>query len=118
MIISLFLFLPLTNTTAILFGGATGFLWLATVPLTSGTVAQIFGSRYLSTLYGIVFFSHQLGAFFGVWLDGRVYDSTGSYTPIWLAAIALGVIAAVIHLPISDQPYAQTIPKRVAAQTE
>jgi MFS family permease len=115
-IISLFLILPLTNTTALLFGGAIGFLWLATVPLTSGTVAQIFGSRYLSTLYGIVFLGHQIGAFFGVWLGGLVYDSTGSYTIVWLAAIALGVIAAVIHLPITDQPYTRTLPAQAAAK--
>lgn len=115
-VIALFLLLPLTNATAIAFGGAIGFLWLATVPLTSGTVAQIFGSRYLSTLYGIVFLSHQIGAFFGVWLGGRVYDSTGSYTTIWLAAIALGVIAAVIHLPITDQPFAATAPAQSATK--
>ncbi|HRJ41548.1 MAG: MFS transporter [Caldilineaceae bacterium] len=116
-VLSLFLLLPLTNTTAILFGGAIGFLWLATVPLTSGTVAQIFGSRYLSTLYGIVFLSHQIGAFFGVWLGGRIYDSTGSYTIVWLAAIALSVIATLIHLPITDQPYARTLQPQVAAET-
>jgi predicted MFS family arabinose efflux permease len=102
-VISLFLLLPLTDGTALLFGSAIGFLWLATVPLTSGMVAQIFGSRYLSTLYGIVFLSHQLGAFLGVWLGGRVYDTTGSYLPVWLIAVALGVIAAVVHLPISDR---------------
>ena len=107
-VITLFLILPLSNTTAVLFGGAIGFLWLATVPLTSGTVAQIFGSRYLSTLYGIVFL--------GVWLGGRVYDSTGSYTTVWLAAIALAVIAAVIHLPITDQPYTRTSPAQAAAK--
>lgn len=116
-VIALFLILPLTNTTAVLFGGAIGFLWLATVPLTSGTVAQIFGSRYLSTLYGIVFLGHQIGAFFGVWLGGRVYDSSGSYTIVWLAAIALGVIAALIHLPITDQPYPRSVPTRIAAET-
>ena len=76
-IISLFLLFPVTETTAMVFGAAIGFLWLATVPLTSGTVAQIFGPRYLSTLYGIVFFSHQVGSFLGVWLGGRIYDATG-----------------------------------------
>ena len=70
----------MTDFTALLFGGLIGFLWLATVPLTSGTVAQILGSRYLSTLYGIVFFSHQIGSFFGgVWLAGWLFNSTGSY---------------------------------------
>ena len=101
---ALFVFLPVTQLSAILFGATIGFLWLATVPLTSGTISQIFGSRYLSTLYGIVFFSHQIGAFLGVWLGGRVYDSLGHYTPIWIAGIVLGVVAFFIHLPIKDKP--------------
>ena len=101
-VISLFIFWPITNTTAVFFGTAIGFLWLGTVPLTSGAIGQIFGVRYLATLYGFVFFSHQVGAFLGVWLGGRVYDSSGSYTIIWLAAIALGIFAALIHLPITD----------------
>ena len=103
-VISLFLVVPLTEVTALLFGGMIGFLWLATVPLTSGTIAQIFGSRYLSTLYGVVFFSHQIGSFLGVWLAGRLYDSSGSYDIVWLIAIALGLAASVIHLPIADRP--------------
>ena len=103
-VIGLFLFVPLTSFSALLFGGLIGFLWLATVPLTSGTVAQIFGARYLSTLYGIVFFSHQAGSFLGVWLAGRLYDATGSYDPVWWLAIVLGVAAALIHLPIADRP--------------
>ena len=103
-IISLFLFFPVTETTAMIFGAAIGFLWLATVPLTSGTVAQIFGPRYLSTLYGIVFFSHQVGSFLGVWLGGRIYDATGVYTPVWVIAIILGVLACIVHLPIADRP--------------
>jgi predicted MFS family arabinose efflux permease len=78
-------------------------LWLATVPLTSGTVAQIFGVRYLSTLYGIVFFSHQLGSFLGVWLAGRLYDSTGTYDIVWWMAIALALAATLLHLPIADR---------------
>ena len=103
-VIGLFLFVPLTSFSALLFGGLIGFLWLATVPLTSGTVAQIFGARYLSTLYGIVFFSHQAGSFLGVWLAGLLYDATGSYDPVWWLAIALGVAATLLHLPIADQP--------------
>ena len=103
-IISLFLLFPVTETTAMIFGAAIGFLWLATVPLTSGTVAQIFGPRYLSTLYGIVFFSHQVGSFLGVWLGGRIYDATGMYTPVWIIAIILGVLACIVHLPIADRP--------------
>ena len=102
-VIALFLVVPLTEFTALLFGGLIGFLWLATVPLTSGTVAQIFGTRYLSTLYGIVFFSHQVGSFLGVWLAGRLYDSTGSYDAVWIIAVALGLAATLLHLPIADR---------------
>ena len=102
-VITLFIVLPISNLTAIAFGGAIGFLWLGTVPLTSGMIGQIFGVRYLATLYGFVFFSHQIGAFIGVWLGGRVYDTTGSYMTIWLAAIALGIFAALVHLPITDK---------------
>lgn len=103
-VMSLFLVIPISNATALIFGGAIGFLWLATIPLTSGLVAQIFGIRYLSTLYGIVFLSHQIGSFLGVWLGGRAYDMTGSYQMVWLASIALGLIAALLHTPISDRP--------------
>lgn len=102
-VISLFIVVPLTNFTALLFGGLIGFLWLATVPLTSGTIAQIFGSRYLSTLYGIVFFSHQIGSFLGVWLAGRLYDASGSYESVWWMAIALALAATLLHLPIADR---------------
>ncbi|MEO0391980.1 MAG: MFS transporter [Pseudomonadota bacterium] len=101
-VIALFLLLPLTSVSAITFGAAMGFLWLATVPLTSGLVGQIFGTRYLSTLYGVVFLWHQLGSFLGAWLGGEAYERFGSYEPIWLASIALGVIAAILHIPIRD----------------
>ena len=103
-VFAIFMLAPVTNSSALIFGSAIGFLWLATVPLTSGMVAQIFGSRYLSTLYGFVFFSHQIGAFLGVWLGGRLYDTIGNYTPVWLIAIGLGVLASVANLPISDRP--------------
>ena len=103
-VILFFLLAPVTQTSVLIFGGAIGFLWLATVPLTSGIVAHFFGARYLSTLYGIVFFSHQIGAFIGVWLGGRFYDASGTYMPIWIAGIALGVFAALVHLPIPDRP--------------
>jgi len=109
-VIIIFLLFPITQFSALLFGGTMGFLWLATVPLTSGAVAQIFGTRYLSTLFGVVFFSHQVGAFLGVWLGGRIYDSSGSYDPIWYASIALGVLAALIHLPMTDRPVAKLQP--------
>ena len=104
-VIAGFIAIPINEITAIVFGAAIGFFWLATVPLTSGIVAQVFGTRYLSTLWAIVFFSHQIGAFLGVWLGGRVYDTTGSYTPVWLASIALGLFAGIIHLPISERPW-------------
>ena len=103
-VIAGFIAIPINEITAIVFGAAIGFFWLATVPLTSGIVAQVFGTRYLSTLWAIVFFSHQIGAFLGVWLGGRVYDTTGSYTPVWLASIALGLLAGIIHLPIREHP--------------
>lgn len=103
-VIGIFLFWPLSGATAVAFGAAIGFLWLGTVPLVSGAIGQIFGVRYLATLYGFVFFSHQIGAFLGVWLGGRIYDVTGSYTTVWWAAILLGVIAGLVHLPLNDRP--------------
>ena len=101
-VIAVFIILPLTPLTAIMFGAAIGFLWLATVPLTSGLVGQIFGTRYLSTLYGVVFLWHQVGSFLGAWLGGEAYERFGSYDSIWLASIALGLIAAILHFPIRD----------------
>ena len=103
-VIALFLLLPLSGASAIAFGAGIGFLWLGTVPLTSGLVARVFGVRYLSMLYGVVFASHQVGAFFGAWGGGWAYDVLGSYDLIWLASIALALFAAVIHIPIRDQP--------------
>jgi predicted MFS family arabinose efflux permease len=102
-VISLFLLGPINSTTAAIFGATIGLLWLATVPLTSGTVSSIFGTRHLASLYGIVFFSHQIGAFLGVWLGGRAFDLGGSYTPVWIAAVVLGVVASLIHLPIDER---------------
>lgn len=100
-VMTVFLLVPLTATTAIVFGATMGLLWLSTVPLTSGLVAAIFGPRYLSTLFGFVFLSHQIGAFVGVWLGGRVYDTSGGYGPVWATAVVLGVAAALVHLPIA-----------------
>lgn len=102
-VIVAFLLLPLTETSAWLFGMAMGLLWLSTVPLTNGTVASIFGVRYLSMLGGIVFLFHQLGAFLGGWLGGYLYDATGSYDLVWQISIALSVIAAVLNLPVKEQ---------------
>ena len=97
------LLVPLTPFTAILFGAAMGTVWLGTVPLTSATVAHLLGARYLTTMFGLVFFSHQVGGFLGVWLGGRIFDATGSYAPVWLIAVALSAAAVLIHLPIQDQ---------------
>ena len=102
LLIAVFLTLPLTNMTALAFAAGMGFLWLGTVPLTSGLLGQIFGVRYLSTLYGVVFMSHQIGSFFGAWVAGYAYDLTGSYDVAWIASIALGVLAAGVHLPVRD----------------
>ena len=103
-VIALFLFLPLTHASALVFAGAMGFLWLGTVPLTSGIVGRIFGIRYLSMLYGIVFLSHQVGSFFGAWMAGLIFDGTGSYNIAWGISIALGLFAGLVHLPIADAP--------------
>lgn len=98
-----FVLLPATPWSVWLFAAVMGFLWLGTVPLTNGLVAQVFGVRYITTLFGFVFLGHQVGSFLGVWLGGLVFDATGSYDAIWAAAIALGVIAAALHWPIDDR---------------
>ena len=103
-VIGAFVTLPVTESTAAIFGAAIGFCWLGTVPLTSGLVRQIFGARYLSTLYGLVFFTHQVGSFLGAWVGGRIYDYYGSYEPIWWSTVVLAFAAALIHLPINDKP--------------
>ena len=103
-VITLFLLAPATEWAVWLFSASFGLLWLGTVPLTSGLVGDVFGPRYLATLFGIVMFSHQIGAFFGAWLGGLSYDVTGSYDAIWIMAIALGLVAALLHWPIADQP--------------
>ena len=103
-IIGGFLVFPVTQTSVLIFAGAIGFLWLGTVPLTSGLVAQVFGPRYLGALFGIVFFSHQIGGFLGAWLGGYMFDLTGSYDQVWLIAVGLGVLAAILHWPIADSP--------------
>ena len=112
LVIAIFLVLPKTELSVYVFAAALGLLWLGTVPLTSGLVAQIFGVRYMATLFGIVFFSHQLGSFLGVWIGGAVYDATGSYDSVWIASIALGIAAALIHMPIAEKP----VPRLAAAR--
>ena len=98
------LLVPLSATSALAFAAAFGFLWLATVPLTSGVVGQMYGVRYLSTLYGIVFLSHQLGSFVGAWWAGAAFDATGDYQAVWLVSIGLAVLAALLNLPIDERP--------------
>jgi MFS family permease len=98
-----FVLAPLTPWSVYLFAAVIGFLWLSTVPLTNGIVAEIFGVRYLSMLGGFVFLSHQVGSFLGVWLGGRLYDTTGSYEVVWWLAVALGVFAALVNLPIRER---------------
>jgi MFS family permease len=100
---ALFVLLPLTTWSLYLFCAVMGLLWLGTVPLTNGLISQMFGVRYITTLFGFVFFGHQLGAFFGVWLGGYVFDATHSYDLIWFIGIALGLMAALLHCPINDR---------------
>jgi len=103
-VIALLLVSPKTAEVIYLFAAVMGLLWLSTVPLTTGIVAQVFGVRYMATLFGIVFLSHQLGSFIGVWWGGRIYDQTGSYNPMWIAGIVLGLVAAVVHVYINEKP--------------
>ncbi|MEO1328171.1 MAG: MFS transporter [Pseudomonadota bacterium] len=114
LVIFLFISFPITPTTVIIFALAIGPLWLSTVPLTSGIVAGMFGPKYMATLYGFVFFSHQIGSFLGVWLGGRLYDVYGSYDIVWWAAIALGILSAIVHLPVREAAYPAP-PKPAAA---
>ena len=102
-IIVFFILLPVTTTSTLLFAASIGLLWLSTVPLTMGLVTVMFGTRYMATLYGFVFLSHQIGSFLGVWLGGRLYDQFGSYNPVWWISVALGIFAAIVHLPIREQ---------------
>ena len=112
---ALFVLLPLSSGSLYLFCAVMGLVWLGTVPLTNGLVAQVFGLRYLTTLFGFVFFGHQLGAFFGVWLGGYVFDVTRSYDLIWGVGIALGVMAAALHYPINDREILRPGPVPVPA---
>ena len=102
--ICFFIFLPPSNIGAFIFGASFGFLWLSTVPATSGIVAHMFGTKYLGLLYGIVFLSHQIGSFFGAYLGGLFHDLYGSYDYAWYLAIILSIFAAIIHLPINEEP--------------
>ena len=98
---------PASELTIYLFSASMGLLWLSTVPLTTGIVAQIFGLKFMATLFGFVFLSHQVGSFLGVWLGGLLHDRTGSYDAMWWAGVGFGVFAAIVHLPINDRPLAR-----------
>jgi MFS family permease len=110
-VISIFLWAPLSPLSVYIFSAVMGLLWLSTVPPTNATVAQIFGVAHLSMLGGFVFFSHQIGSFLGVWLGGVLYDRTGSYDVVWYLAIALGVLAALVNLPVREAPIARGAPQ-------
>jgi predicted MFS family arabinose efflux permease len=99
-----------------IFAAVMGLTWLGTVPLTSGLVAKVFGTRHLGTLFGVCFMSHQVGSFLGAWLGGFVFDVTGSYSLIWEATVVAGVAAALLHFPIDDTSV--SMPLRVAAPGE
>ncbi len=112
--VTAFLLLPQTATSVVIFSVAMGLLWLSTVPPTNALVAIMFGTRYLGMLGGLVFFSHQIGSFLGVWLGGYLYDRFGSYDPVWWLGVALGIFAAIVHWPIREQPVAR--PQMVPAE--
>jgi predicted MFS family arabinose efflux permease len=109
-VITVFLLVPISPLSVYIFAASIGILWLATVPLTNALVAQIFGVQFVSMLSGFVFFSHQIGSFLGVWLGGALFDRTGSYDIVWIIAIALGVVAALVNLPIDEKPVVRPLP--------
>ena len=109
--ISIFLVVPLSPLSVYVFSAVMGTLWLSTVPPTNATIAQIFGVQHLSMLGGFVFFSHQIGSFLGVWLGGYLYDATGSYDVVWYIAIALGVFAGLVNLPVKETPIQRAAPQ-------
>ncbi|KQZ01809.1 MFS transporter [Pseudolabrys sp. Root1462] len=107
--IAAFVLLPVTTTTTLIFGAVTGLLWLSTVPPTSSLVAVMFGTRWLAMLFGIAFFSHQVGGFLGVLLGGLAYDHFGTYDPVWWLGVAFGIISALINLPIVEEPVSRPL---------
>jgi predicted MFS family arabinose efflux permease len=111
--VSAFLLIPVSPTSVVIFSIVMGILWLSTVPPTNSLVAIMFGTRYLGMLGGVVFFSHQVGSFLGVWLGGLLYDMTGSYDPIWWIGVGLGIFAALVHWPIREEPVSRTTPVAV-----
>jgi predicted MFS family arabinose efflux permease len=112
--IALFMLQPMTLPSFLVFSAVMGFLWLATVPPTSGLVAVMFGTRYMALLYGVVFLGHQIGSFSGVWLGGWLYDVSGSYDMVWWLGVALSLVAAIVHWPISEVPVVRLVEQRQA----
>jgi predicted MFS family arabinose efflux permease len=108
--ILVYILLPVTTVSTLLVAAVLGLLWLSTVPPTSGLVAVMFGTRWLAMLFGFAFFSHQVGGFLGVWLGGVLFERTGSYDMVWWLAILLGLLSAVINLPIVEKPVARPAP--------
>jgi predicted MFS family arabinose efflux permease len=108
-VFAIFILVPVTPLSVYLFGAAIGFLWLGTVPVTSGLIAHIFGVKYLATLTGIAFLFHQVGSFLGIWIAGYLFDTTGSYRLAWLLTIALGILAGLINLPINERQVARPV---------
>jgi len=109
-IIAVFILSPISDISILIFAGTMGFLWLSTVPLTSGLVADMFGVRYMATLFGFVFLSHQIGGFLGAWLGGYLYDVTGSYDVVWWLSVVLGLLSAAFHLPIDERRVSRLAP--------
>ena len=110
-VIAGFITFPISEYSVLAFSFFIGFLWLATVPLTNALVGQIFGLKYFATLAGIVFASHQLGSFTSIWLGGWLFDKTGSYDLVWQISIGLGILAALLHLPINEKPSETEVPQ-------
>jgi predicted MFS family arabinose efflux permease len=105
--VAVFIMLPASPIATLIFGAVTGILWLSTVAPTSGLVAVMFGTRWLTMLFGFAFFSHQVGGFLGVWLGGLVFESTGSYDAVWWLSVLFGILSALINLPIVERPVAR-----------
>ena len=116
-VITIFLLVPISLSSILVFSAAMGFLWLATVPPTSGLVAVFFGTRYMTFLYGVVFLSHQLGSFSGIWFGGWLYENFGSYNAIWVAGIILGLVAAMLHWPIDERSHAAKLQQAPAVSS-
>ena len=108
--ITLFILLPVSVPSVLVFSAVIGFLWLSTVPPTQALVALMFGTRYMATLFGFVFFSHQFGSFIAIWAGGRLFDATGSYDLVWWGSVALGIFAGIVHLPIVERPVSRLAP--------